>query len=72
MNNPYDLHSWSKHYREEALREASTRRLLEQARAQSSSRNGKGRYSATLKATLSLLISRHVGVRLARTPGAKI
>lgn len=27
MNNPYDLHSWSKHNREEMLREVGTRRL---------------------------------------------
>ena len=27
MNNPYDIHAWSKHYREEVLQEARTRRL---------------------------------------------
>jgi hypothetical protein len=32
MNNPYDLHSWSKHYREEVLREAGRRHLAGQAR----------------------------------------
>jgi hypothetical protein len=33
MNNPYDLHSWSKHYREEALQQARRQHLLEQAKA---------------------------------------
>jgi hypothetical protein len=33
MNNPYDLHSWSKHYREEARQEARVQHLVEQARA---------------------------------------
>jgi hypothetical protein len=28
VNNPYDLHSWSKRYREEALREARVRDLI--------------------------------------------
>jgi hypothetical protein len=33
MNNPYDVHSWSKLYREEALREARKRHLADSARA---------------------------------------
>jgi hypothetical protein len=33
MNNPYDVHSWSKQYREEALRQARVQHLAERARA---------------------------------------
>lgn len=33
MNNPYDVHSWSKLYREERLAEASRRHLTEHLRA---------------------------------------
>ena len=33
MHNPYDLHSQSKLYREEALQGARTRQLVEQAKA---------------------------------------
>jgi hypothetical protein len=33
MDPLYDLHSWSKHYREEALREAQERHLLQRERA---------------------------------------
>lgn len=33
MNNPYDVHSWSRLYREEALQEARVRHLAERARA---------------------------------------
>jgi len=32
-NPPYDLHSWSKQYREEALRQARRQQLVEQAKA---------------------------------------
>ncbi len=32
MNYPYDLHTWSKLYHEEALREANKRHLIEQVR----------------------------------------
>jgi hypothetical protein len=41
MNNPYDLHSWSKHYRKEALREAERRHLVERVRAGRESRSGR-------------------------------
>ncbi len=33
MNNPHDLHSWSKLYREDALQEARRQHLVEQAKA---------------------------------------
>ena len=32
MNNLYDVHSWSKFYREDALREARVRHLADRAR----------------------------------------
>jgi hypothetical protein len=32
MTYPYQFHSWSTQYREEALREANKRHLIEQAR----------------------------------------
>lgn len=32
MNNPYDVHSWSKLYREEKFAEARRRHLVERAR----------------------------------------
>ncbi len=33
MNNPYELHTWSRHHREEMLREVDRRRLEGQLRA---------------------------------------
>ena len=34
MNYPYDLHSWSKHYREEAMAKATNRHLAERGRTE--------------------------------------
>ena len=32
MNNPYDVHAWSKQYREDVLHEVQAQRLAERAR----------------------------------------
>lgn len=43
MNNPYDLHSWSHLYREEALRKAWERHLADQARVGREQYSGRSR-----------------------------
>ena len=55
MDNLYDLHSWSMHYREEALREANTRHLLRQARTNRRLRGERARVNLTRASVLSLL-----------------
>ena len=55
MDNPYDVHSWSKQYREEALREARIRDLNRSTRA-SGGEQTTGRRAARIRAgMLSLL-----------------
>jgi hypothetical protein len=42
MNNPYDVHSWSRQCREEALREARAQCLADSARAARKRLSGRG------------------------------
>jgi hypothetical protein len=55
MNNPYDFHSWSKHYRKEALREAQARHLVEQARRSCAPGSVQDRLSLTWACVLLVL-----------------
>ncbi len=54
MNNPYDLHSWSKLYREEALQEARRRHIVEQAKVGREPRQS-GRLGISWRNPLALL-----------------
>jgi uncharacterized protein YkwD len=54
MNNTYDLHSWSKHYREEAPREASGRHLVEQANRNRRPHSRPRRFGFALSGALSV------------------
>jgi hypothetical protein len=54
MNNLYDLHSYSKHYREERLAEASRRHIVERARARREPRQS-GRLGLVWRNPLALL-----------------
>jgi hypothetical protein len=55
MHSYYELDSWSKQRREEALREAQTRRLAKQARANRRPRSGGSSIKLTWGSVLSLL-----------------
>jgi hypothetical protein len=54
MNNPYDLHSWSKHYREERLTVEDRRHLVEQART-GRERRQSGQLGPSWRSPLALL-----------------
>jgi hypothetical protein len=60
MDPWYDLHSWSKQYRQEALREASERSLVERARSDASPHAGRSRANRIRKHALSLLRAAHL------------
>ena len=55
MHNPYDVHSWSKLYREVALREARVRNLNRSTRASGSEQATGARASRIWAGMLSLL-----------------
>ena len=54
MHNPYDLHSWSTQYRQEALREARKRHLVEQAKGNRRPHTGLGRVGFALSGALNV------------------
>ncbi len=54
MNNPYDLHSWSKHYREDALQEVRARHVVEKSRVCREPRES-GRFGLVWRNPLALL-----------------
>jgi hypothetical protein len=55
MYKPYDLHSWSKAYREEALRSVSRTHLEAGLRADRRVRTGRSRLGLAWGGVLSLL-----------------
>ena len=55
MYKPYDLHSWSKAYREEALRSVSRTHLEAGLRADRRVRTGRSRLGLAWGSVLSLL-----------------
>ncbi len=58
MHNPYDVHSWSRLCREDALREAQERHLVGQAGGGSRRRLGQNRTGAACKNALLTLFGR--------------
>ena len=55
MNNSYDIHSWSKHYREERLRDAQAMHLEGRLRDDRKARSGRGSVGFALANVLSLV-----------------
>jgi hypothetical protein len=55
MNNSYDLHSWSKQYREERLTEARVRHLVERTRASRDPRGARHSGLSSWRNPLALL-----------------
>jgi hypothetical protein len=61
--NLYDVHSWSTHYREEALHGAWTIRREGWLRQERRARSGRGSLSLALASVLTLVRGAQVGVR---------
>ena len=59
MYNPYDIHSWSKEYREDARREAQARHLADRMRANRRS-GGVRLFGLVRRGALALLLRRGV------------
>ncbi len=55
MNNSYDLHSWSKQYRQERLTEARVRPLVERTRGRAETHAGRRSGHSYWRAPLVLL-----------------
>ena len=58
MNNPHDVHSWSKHYREERLAEAQVRHLVQRAGASRDEPHGLRRVGLAWSEVLAPLLRR--------------
>ena len=68
MNNPYVLHTWSKHYREEAHQEVQRRHLLKRARAGREQHSARGRAGLAGERAVAAAFRAALGVALTRPP----
>ncbi len=59
MHNPYDVNTWSKLYREDALREAQARHLVARAHGERAS-GGVGLFRRVSRGSLAALLRRRV------------